>query len=71
MSEFDQHQPKAMELPPLASFGHVFVEMGGSITIRLSVEEAERLAHALPFTYPLAKELREALRTGGPRSPIF
>jgi hypothetical protein len=35
------------------------------------VEEAEKLAHALPFTNALAKEIREALRTGGPISPMF
>ena len=71
MANFDGNRPRMERPDPIASFGHVLVEMGGSITIRLSVEEAERLAHALPFTYPLAKELREALRTGGPRSPIF
>ena len=71
MSEFDANRPRMERLDPIASFGHVLVEIGGSITIRLSVEEAEKLAHALPFTYPLAKELREALRTGGPISPMF
>ena len=71
MSEFDENRLRMERPDPIASFGHVLVEMGGSITIRLSVEEAEKLAHALPFTYPLAKEIREALRTGGPISPMF
>ena len=71
MSEFGENRPRMERPDPIASFGHVLVEMGGSITIRLSVEEAEKLAHALPFTYPLAKEIREALRTGGPISPMF
>ena len=71
MSEFNANRPRMERPDPIASFGHVLVEMGGSITIRLSVEEAEKLAHALPFTYPLAKEIREALRTGGPISPMF
>lgn len=71
MSEFNENRPRLERRDPIASFGHVSVEMGGSITIRLSVEEAEKLAHALPFTYPLAKEIREALRTGGPISPMF
>jgi hypothetical protein len=71
MSEFGENRPRMERPDPIASFGHVLVEMGGSITIRLSVDEAEKLAHALPFTYPLAKELREALRTGGPISPMF
>jgi hypothetical protein len=71
MSEFDKPQAEAMENYPEAGVGHVHVEWGGSILIRLSVEEAEKLAHTLPFTYPLAKEIREALRTGGPRGPIY
>ena len=71
MSEFDQPQREAMKLPPIGGSGHVWVERGGSITIHLSVDEAERLAHALPFTNALAKEIREALRTGGPISPMF
>ena len=71
MPEFDENRPRMERVEPIASFGHVLVEMGGSITIRLSVDEAEKLAHALPFTYPLAKEIREALRTGGPISPMF
>ena len=71
MSEFGENRPRIERPDPIAPFGHVLVEMGGSITIRLSVEEAEKLAHALPFTYPLAKEIREALRTGGPISPMF
>jgi hypothetical protein len=71
MSEFNTNRPQMERVEPIASFGHVLVEMGGSITIRLSVDEAEKLAHALPFTYPLAKEIREALRTGGPISPMF
>ena len=71
MSEFGENRPRMERPDPIASFGHVLVEMGGSITIRLSVDEAEKLAHALPFTYPLAKEIREALRTGGPISPMF
>ena len=66
MSEFNANRPRMERPDPIASFGHVLVEMGGSITIRLSVEEAEKLAHALPFTNALAKEIREALRTGGP-----
>ena len=71
MSEFGENRPRMERPDPIASFGHVLVEMGGSITIHLSVEEAEKLAHALPFTNALAKEVREALRTGGPISPIF
>ena len=71
MSEFGENRPRMERVEPIASFGHVLVEMGGSITIRLSVEEAEKLAHALPFTNALAKEIREALRTGGPISPMF
>ena len=71
MSEFDANRPRTERVEPIASFGHVLVEMGGSITIHITVEEAEKLAHALPFTYPLAKEIREALRTGGPISPMF
>jgi hypothetical protein len=71
MSEFDKPQAEAIELYPVVGFGVVRVEMDGSILIRLSVEEAEKLAHTLPFTYPLAKEIREALRTGGPRGPIY
>ena len=71
MSEFGENRPRMERVEPIASFGHVLVEMGGSITIRLSVEEAEKLAHALPFANALAKEIREALRTGGPISPMF
>ena len=71
MSEFGENRPRMERPDPIASFGHVLVEMGGSITIRLSVEEAEKLAHALPFANALAKEIREALRTGGPISPMF
>ena len=71
MSEFNAHRPRMEHVEPIASVGHVWVECGDSITIRLSVEEAEKLAHALPFTNTLAKEIREALRTGGPISPMF
>ena len=71
MSEFDANRPRMERVEPIASFGHVLVEMGGSITIRLSVDEAEKLAHALPFTNALAKEIREALRNGGPISPMI
>ena len=71
MSEFNASRPRMEHVEPIASVGHVWVECGGSITIRLSVEEAEKLAHALPFTNTLAKEIREALRTGGPISPMF
>ena len=71
MSEFGENRPRMERPDPIATFGHVLVEMGGSITIRLSVEEAEKLAHALPFANALAKEIREALRTGGPISPMF
>jgi hypothetical protein len=71
MSEFNTNRPRMERPDPIARFGGVWVERGGSITIRLSVDEAEKLAHALPFTYPLAKEIREALRTGGPISPMF
>ena len=71
MSEFGENRPRMERVEPIASFGHVLVEMGGSITIHLSVEEAEKLAHALPFTNALAKEIREALRTGGPMRPMI
>ena len=71
MSEFNANRLRMEHVEPIASVGHVWVECGGSITIRLSVEEAEKLAHALPFTNTLAKEIREALRTGGPISPMF
>ena len=71
MSEFDGNEVHAMRLTPAVQLDHVWVEHSGSITIHLTVEEAEKLAHALPFTYPLAKEIREALRTGGPISPMF
>jgi len=71
MSEFDENEVHAMRLTPAVQLDHVWVEHSGSITIHLTVEEAEKLAHALPFTYPLAKEIREALRTGGPISPMF
>jgi hypothetical protein len=71
MSEFDENEVHAMRLTPAVQLDHVWVEHSGSITIHLTVEEAEKLAHALPFTYPLAKEIREALRTGGPISPMI
>jgi hypothetical protein len=71
MSEFDENEVRAVRLSPAIQFDHVWVERGGAITIHLTVEEAEKLAHALPFTYPLAKEIREALRTGGPISPMI
>ena len=71
MSEFNENRPRMERVEPIASFGHVSIEMGGSITIRLSVDEAEELAHALPFTNALAKEIREALRNGGPISPMI
>ena len=71
MSEFDENEMRAVRLWPAVQLDHVWVERGGSISIHLSVDEAEKLAHALPFTYPLAKEIREALRTGGPISPMF
>jgi len=71
MSEFDANRPRMERPDPMARFGGVWVEQNGAITIHLTVEEAEKLAHALPFTYPLAKEIREALRTGGPISPMF
>ena len=71
MSEFDENRPRMERPDPIARFGGVWVEQNGAITIHLTVDEAEKLAHALPFTYPLAKEIREALRTGGPISPMF
>jgi hypothetical protein len=71
MSEFDENEVHAMRLTPAVQLDHVWVEHSGSITIHLTVEEAEKLAHALPFTNALAKEIREALRTGGPISPMF
>jgi hypothetical protein len=71
MSEFNANRPQMERMEPIARFGGVWVEANGAITIHLTVEEAEKLAHALPFTYPLAKEIREALRTGGPISPMF
>jgi hypothetical protein len=71
MSEFDENEVHAMRLTPAVQLDHVWVEHSGSITIHLTVEEAEKLAHALPFTNALAKEIREALRTGGPISPII
>jgi hypothetical protein len=55
MSEFDANRPRMERLDPIARFGGVWVERGGSITIHLTVEEAEKLAHALPFTYPWRK----------------
>jgi|LakMenE01Jun11ns_1017448.scaffolds.fasta_scaffold8936459_1 hypothetical protein len=71
MSEFDENEVHAMRLTPAVQLDHVWVEHSGSITIHLTVEEAEKLAHALPFTNALAKEIREALRTGGPMSPMI
>jgi len=71
MSEFDENEAHAMRLTPAVQLDHVWVEHSGSITIHLTVEEAEKLAHALPFTNALAKEIREALRTGGPMSPMI
>ena len=71
MSGFDENEVHAMRLTPAVQLDHVWVEHSGSITIHLTVEEAEKLAHALPFTNALAKEIREALRTGGPISPMF
>ena len=71
MSEFDENEVRAVRLWPAVQLDHVWVERGGSITIHLSVEEAEKLAHALPFANALAKEIREALRTGGPMGPII
>ena len=71
MSEFDENEVHAMRLTPAVQLDHVWVEHSGAITIHLSVEEAEKLAHALPFTNALAKEIREALRTGGPMSPMI
>ena len=71
MSEFNENEVHAMRLTPAVQLDHVWVEHSGSITIHLTVEEAEKLAHALPFTNALAKEIREALRTGGPISPMF
>ena len=71
MSEFNENEVHAMRLTPAVQLDHVWVEHSGSITIHLTVEEAEKLAHALPFTNALAKEIREALRTGGPMSPMI
>jgi hypothetical protein len=71
MSEFDENEVHAMRLTPAVQLDHVWAEHSGSITIHLTVEEAEKLAHALPFTNALAKEIREALRTGGPMSPMI
>jgi hypothetical protein len=71
MSEFDENRLRMERPDPIASFGHVWVERRGSITIHLSVEEAEKLAQALPFTNALAKEIREALRNDGPISPLI
>ena len=71
MSEFDENEVHAMRLTPAVQLDHVWVEHSGSITIHLTVEEAEKLAHALPFTNALAKEIREALRTGGPMGPMI
>ena len=71
MSEFDENEVHAMRLTPAVQLDHVWVEHSGSITIHLTVDEAEKLAHALPFTNALAKEIREALRTGGPMSPMI
>ena len=71
MSEFDENEVRAVRLWPAVQLDHVWVEHSGSITIHLTVEEAEKLAHALPFTNALAKEIREALRTGGPMRPMI
>ena len=71
MSEFDENEVHAMRLTPAVQLDHVWVEHSGAITIHLTVEEAEKLAHALPFTNALAKEIREALRTGGPMKPMI
>ena len=71
MSEVDENEVHAMRLTPAVQLDHVWVEHSGSITIHLTVEEVEKLAHALPFTNALAKEIREALRTGGPMSPMI
>ncbi len=71
MSEFHENEVHAVRLPPDVQFDHFWVEANGSITIHLTVDEAEMLAHALPFTNGLGREIREALRTSGPRGPMF
>ena len=71
MSKIDSANSTAERIDPQFVVGPVWVERDGSLTVHLSTEDAERLVHALPFDYPLAKVIREALRTGGPMSPMF
>ena len=71
MSKIDSANSTAERMDPEFIFGPVWVERDSSLTVHLSRDEAERLIHALPFDYPLAKVIREALRTGGPMSPMF
>lgn len=71
MSDTGSERKQAMRDAPKDVIGPVWVEWNDSLTVHLSRDEAERLIHALPFDYPLAKVIREALRTGGPMSPIF
>ncbi len=71
MAKNDSAEMMVERMDPEFIFGPVWVERDGSLTVHLSTEDAERLIHALPFNYPLAKVIREALRTGGPISPMF
>ena len=71
MPKIDSANFHVEQMNPEFRVGPVQVGLDGSLIVRLSSDEAERLIHALPFNYPLAGKIREALRTGGPISPMF
>jgi hypothetical protein len=69
MPKIDSTNFHVEQMNPEFRVGPVQVGLDGSLIVRLSSDEAERLIHALPFNYPLAGKIREALRSSASISP--
>jgi hypothetical protein len=69
MAKIDSDNFQVELMNPEFRLGPVQVGPDGSLIVRLSIDEAERLIHALPFNYPLASMVRVALRSSASSSP--
>ena len=49
----------------------IWIEQDGYITLHLTPDEAEHIAHALPFDHELAVRIRHALRGPLTRTIVF
>lgn len=54
-----------------AEVEQLWIERDGYITLHLTPDEAERIAHALPFDNPLAVRIRQALRGPLTRNIVY